>query len=988
MPARLLGFLAMTLVLKWLGVPEVSLGGRVLRLGSKAVSILALLSLEGRARRRDLGRMLWSEANDPLNSVSAARVALGKQLGSYLGGDSETLHLEGDWSCDVLAFESVAGSDLADLRRVWDSWRGDFLDGVRLTEWDAGFGEEFESWLFDKRDALQSTRRDLGTKIALGLIGQGAYQDAVPYLEVTQNTDLEPREDAAGWLMLCLGAVSRVDSAVAVFTRLERSLHDELGVEPTSASREALATVRLGAEACRQALEQRKSIQSAVVRFGTSEAPFVGREPELEKLMLEFEHLRQGKSRLVLIVGEPGAGKSRLAKELAMRGMQRQPDLVVAQGVAAPTGLPFMVWDRVLRHLRQTVAGFEQMPRLWQRMLAQLIPELEADAPAAVDASLEFERRSLFEAVRFLITKLERPCLMVLDDLQWADEASLELILHLLNQPPEHGLLLLGTVRDTETPRSSLAAFSEVIARQSMGLQLRLEGLGKHEIQTLAERFGQPSADIEQLSRSSGGNPLYLLELLHQTAPNPTKRIQGLIRARLEKLSALELQLLEALTVIGNGGTQAQLRATSGRSLEETSDALARLEQIGLLRSDEFGTHFAHDLTLEVMQAQLSVNRAETLHLRAARILKNPAPQKAFHYLVSQQSWEANDEDAAGKAFLEAGAWYALRGDLNLASLWFTRVLEQARDRQLWVQALTEHARALERYGRHAQALELLDQADVWLENSSDDVQKATTLTVRANLLALKLHQFAPAQELVTRALELLSGVGGLSAKLIQSDALNVAGTIARLNGEYDLAAQHFGQSLRIRKALREPAKVVASLNNLGIVLTHLKDPRAESTLQECVQECEKIGDSLNLALALNNLGMVYNLSKRHDQAQATFFRVLELQNQINNPWGIALAHANLGVTAFYNRDFQQAEQLYSKTLELARVHSFQEFEFETLYNLSEVQLSLGKPLKALQTLQELEARDIPSTIREDARLLHQTIQGVLNQPNPKAQGG
>ena len=227
-------------------------------------------------------------------------------------------------------------------------------------------------------------------------------------------------------------------------------------------------------------------------------------------------------------------------------------------------------------------------------------------------------------------------------------------------------------------------------------------------------------------------------------------------------------------------------------------------------------------------------------------------------------------------------------------------------------------------------------------------------MTVRANLLALKLHQLAPAQELVTRALELLSGVGGLSAKLIQSDALNVAGTITRLNGEYDLAAQHFGQSLRIRKALREPAKVVASLNNLGIVLTHLKDPRAESTLQECVQECEKIGDSLNLALALNNLGMVYNLSKRHDQAQATFFRVLELQNQINNPWG----------------------------------HSFQEFEFETLYNLSEVQLSLGKPLKALQTLQELEARDIPSTIREDARLLHQTIQGVLNQPNPKAQGG
>ncbi len=969
----------MTLVLKWLGTPEVSLGGRVLRLGSKAVSILALLSLEGRARRRDLGRMLWSEANDPLNSVSAARVALGKQLGSYLGGDTETLHLEGDWWCDVLEFEGNNLTQTSELQEVWDAWRGDFLEGLRLPEWDAGFGEEFENWLFDKRDTLQSERRDLGAKIGLKLIQQGSYQEAIPYLEVTQNTNLEPREDAAQWLMLCLGSVSRFDASLAVYAKLERSLKDELGVEPTPTSREALAAVRIGKEACIIALQTLQPRQP--LELEETETPFVGRKTELEKLHLEFEQVRQGKSRLVLIAGEPGAGKSRLAQELSQHSLKLEPSLLVLHGVAAPTGLPFLVWDRILRRLVQASNSLEKLPSAWRTALAQTIPDINQPQ----QSELEFESRHLFEALRFLVIQLEKPCLIVLDDLQWADQASLELCLFLLEQAPKHGLLLVGTVRDTEASSASLTPLNEVIARQARGTRLKLEGLQQAEIQTLAERFGRVNADVETLSKSSGGNPLYLLELLHSDSQHMPERIQSLIQTRLEHLKNLEFQILEALTVIGNGATQAQIRLVSGRSIDETSQALTHLEQIGLLRSDEYGTHFRHDLTLEVMQNQLSSNRLETLHLRAARALKHQAPKIAVHYFVSINAWDENDTLEAGKSFLEAGAWFALRGDLNTASLWFTRVLEQSQDQTLWLQALTEHARAMERFGRHTQALELLDQADVLLESSSDNLQKANTLTVRANLLALKLHQLVPAQELVSRALKLLLNLGHSNAKLVQSDVLNVAGTIARLNGEYALAAQHFRQSLTIRKALREPAKIVASLNNLGIVLTHLKDARAENILQECVFECEKISDSQSLALALNNLGMVYNLSERHQQAQTSFSQVLELQTQIGNSWGIALALANLGVTAFYQKDYAAAEALYTQTLELAKTHDFQEFESETLYNLSEVQLALGKPLQAQQTLQELEMQNISSAMKEDALLLNQAIENALNS---QARGG
>jgi tetratricopeptide (TPR) repeat protein len=154
------------------------------------------------------------------------------------------------------------------------------------------------------------------------------------------------------------------------------------------------------------------------------------------------------------------------------------------------------------------------------------------------------------------------------------------------------------------------------------------------------------------------------------------------------------------------------------------------------------------------------------------------------------------------------------------------------------------------------------------------------------------------------------------------------------------------------------------------------------------VTECEKIGDSPNLALALNNLGMVYNLSKRHGDAQKTFARVLELQRIINNPWGIVMANANLGVTAFYRRDYAQAEQLYTQTLGLARTHDFQEFELETLYNLSEVQLALGNAAQARTTLHELESHQLSDAIKQDVLTLNRAIDHALSNPNARATEG
>jgi tetratricopeptide (TPR) repeat protein len=502
-----------------------------------------------------------------------------------------------------------------------------------------------------------------------------------------------------------------------------------LGVPSTQKTRDVLEMARSDANLCRAQLERDFKVQKPVLSLSIgleeTDVPLVGRELELELLLAELERSRFGETRLVLISGEPGVGKTRIAREIARNGMTLSPGFLVASGVSAPTGIPLQAFDRVARKLiRSRPETLETMNSAWRDALARFVPDLLESSSASTNP--ELERRHLFEAIRVLLMHPERPTLLLIDDLQWADEGTLELILHLMRHSKPTGFLLLATMRDTETARANLKPILELIGREDLGRRVKLEGLNEQNVERLAETLGR-NINAGSLHRTSGGNPFYLLELLRASDPESVTRVHDLVRSRLEHLSDEARQVLEAAAILGDGSSMNHLRKVSGRSLEELETALIDLERASLLQLEDDGTRFHHDLTREVVLTDLKASRRALMHLRAARSRASTPALSARHYLESRTTWDDSDATPAVNSMIEAGNLSALRGDLNAGLEWYGFALEHSSTPAARVRALTEQARTLERYGRHVDAMTALDQADVLNANLTDPVQRAST---------------------------------------------------------------------------------------------------------------------------------------------------------------------------------------------------------------------------------------------------------------------
>jgi DNA-binding NarL/FixJ family response regulator len=215
----------------------------------------------------------------------------------------------------------------------------------------------------------------------------------------------------------------------------------------------------------------------------------------------------------IAVSGEPGIGKTRLLEELAERGEERGCLVLSGHGAELERELPFGVWvDALDDHVAWL--GDDRVQRmLGDRVgeLARVLPSAPAQEPA-LPAALPDERYRAHRAVRALLEGVAaaRPLIVLLDDLHWADGASLELVEHLLRRPPRAQLLLGLAFRAGLPP--SLPAALEAADRQGVLFHLRLGPLATDEVDTLLQD-GLPVPSRDELHRVSGGNPFYLLQL-------------------------------------------------------------------------------------------------------------------------------------------------------------------------------------------------------------------------------------------------------------------------------------------------------------------------------------------------------------------------------------------------------------------------------------------------------------------------------------------
>lgn len=939
-----------------LGSPRIERDGAAVEFDTrKAVALLAYLAITRERQSRDsLAGLLWPEY-----SQSRARAALRRTLSAlseareegWLVVDRESVSLS--WNhvwVDVDRFHElleecrshghpeaeVCSACLPPLTEAVALYRDDFLAGFGLRD-----SFNFDDWQYFQGESL---RRELGGVLDRLVRGHGAREEWEPAIGYARRRlALDPLHEPAHRLLMQLYALSgQRAAALQQYRECVRLLEKDLGVSPLEETSQLYRAIKEGAASPFPPLAPTVPETPAPTTLAAHESspaislpanPLVGRDEDWQVLQSEYEAATAG-SRFGVLEGEAGIGKTRLAEEFIAHAKNEGASTLVPRCYAGQKTLaygPFIealgaVVDRpgLATRLKEVPEHLLTEASRLLPTLAELFPKLPEPSPFdAPGAQTRF-----FEGVtRVLLATCGAepgtpPGILFLDDVQWADEASLDLLAYLTRRQRSQSLLVLAAWREEEVPEDHrLRALVEETRRAGPVVVLPLRRLERAAVEELVSSILEETDGLhQQLYDETEGVPLFLTEYLRAIAKGELTKgnwtlprgVRDLLHGRLRRLSETGGQLLATAAVIGRSFDFDAVQKASGRSEEEAITALEELVSQGLIRelaNDPGGASptydFSHDKLRTLIYDETSLARKRLLHRRTAGALTERfkghrreigplAAQIAYHYrLAGEDVQAANYYKLAGEharalyANAEAlthfdtalalghpdiarlhesiGDLHALGGDYGaaVASYETTAALCEG-------SALVDVERKL---GNVHQRMGEWDLAESHYAAALEELGEAGPAGERARLyadrsqLSHRRGRIEEAVDLANQALELAKVANDTRAL---AHAHNLMGMLAKSNGDPSAARHHLERSLSLTETLEDPDLRVATLNNLAQV--HGAGGQTEQAIKDAkaaLALCASLGDRHHEAALHNNLADLLHDAGMREEAMS-----------------------------------------------------------------------------------------------------------------------
>ena len=662
----------------------------------KSEALLAYLALQpGRMIARDkLAALLWGDASDERarhslrQALVTLRQALPRAAAACLVEEGDNVGVSPTAvEVDVTRFEALATAASPEaLERAAALYRGDLLEGMSVAE------PPFEEWLRAERERL----RELAIESLAKLLAHHARTDAVEHAVQTaiRLLGLEPAQEAVHRTLMRLYArQNRRGAALRQYQACVGVLERELGVEPEAETRQLY----------RDLLQTRPHVGDDVEprRLGapvlTSDTALVGRVAEYATLRQRLADASRGHGTIGILDGEAGVGKTRLVEALISEATNAGGQVLLGRAHENEEVLPLGPWVDALRAGRVVPGLIEDLDAPWRHELARLFPELGPVEPEPT-AGEDYVR--LFEAMARVVQHVSAgPLLIVLEDLHWADEMSLRLLVFLARRIVELPILVVGTLRVEEMADSPMLRRTVAqLGRQPRFFSLTLRPLSEVETHTLVRALVSTKTEEalvhrlgERIWRASEGNPFMVRETVlalreREADDLPAEiftppRVREVIAGRLDRLSDRGRLLAAVASVIGRECDFALLERAAGLRATETAEGVEELVARRILHVVGERLDFTHEQTRAVTCDRLLPPYRKRLHEATARAMEALyVTDLAPHALALGRHHYACDAwDRAAGYLVQAGTAAAARAAHREALACFEQALEALR---------------------------------------------------------------------------------------------------------------------------------------------------------------------------------------------------------------------------------------------------------------------------------------------------------------------